>query len=107
MSHVFAYPAYLGLSGTRFGEKLSNQISHRNYFNFEICREKNPYESSIIHVIVNHVAITVPFKCPDMVVGGLIPDNFIDLEWENDRNSGIPEMETVILPLVSSLSNSQ
>ncbi|KYN23304.1 hypothetical protein ALC57_04177 [Trachymyrmex cornetzi] len=163
MSPVFAYPAYLGLSGTRFGEKLSNQISHRNYFNFEVCEKKDPYESFIIHVIVNHVAIV---KCPrppfltsrafpaaktpllmmhahfgrtglatmqaetgfgnrsgsdrdkfhlgvgnsflrkDMVVGGLIPDNFVDLKWEKDRNSGIPEMETVILPLVPSLSNS-
>ncbi|EGI69214.1 hypothetical protein G5I_01979 [Acromyrmex echinatior] len=197
MSPVFVYPAYLGLSGTRFGEKLSNQISHRNYFNFEVCEKKDPYESFIIHVTVNHVAI---MKCPrppfltsrafpaaktpllmmhthfgrtglatmqaktgfgnkslemprgslpvsestnkieheyrdnyggnllwksgsgrdkfhlgvgnsflgkDMVVGGFIPDNFVDLKWEKDRNSRIPEMGTVILPLVPSLNNSQ
>ncbi|XP_012055470.1 PREDICTED: probable JmjC domain-containing histone demethylation protein 2C [Atta cephalotes] len=53
-----------------------------------------------------HLGVGNSFLEKDMV-GGLIPDNFVDLKWEKDRNSGIPEMETVILPLVPSLSNSQ
>ncbi|KAG5317754.1 JHD2C protein, partial [Pseudoatta argentina] len=54
-----------------------------------------------------HFGVGNSFLGKDMVVGGLIPDSFVDLKWEKDRNSGIPEMETVILPLVPSLSNSQ
>lgn len=53
-----------------------------------------------------HLGVGNSFLGKDMV-GSLIPNNFVDLKWEKDRNSGIPEMETVILPLVPSLSNSQ
>ncbi|KYQ51432.1 hypothetical protein ALC60_09430 [Trachymyrmex zeteki] len=135
MSPVFAYPAYLGLSGTRFEEKLSNQISHRNYFNFEVCEKcpRPPFLTSRtfpaaktpVLMMHTHLGRRTGLATMQAETGfgnkslemprGSLPDPFgkvatnkIEHEYQDNYGGNLlPEMETVILPLVPSLSNSQ